>query len=261
MSSRASPIPPDAFERPSSPSPSVRSARATGTRPSSTFSPFRPVILPSTYSTRPGVYRGGGKPPPSSPGSRPSLPFGEKGTEEGDDAWETASVSSWGGERGREGEELSRERAFHPRLRDLRLPRPNVRKPEHSDDDARGGTQDEDGRDASELSNEQSSDRIEKNRHESERGTDAAREEDSVKTRVGQNAPVAGDLESRADEDAPDKARKCVESSCLSRAGEHADWDLRESISAGASSWKVETRSNRRATRYKFGGSDRLAGR
>ncbi|GAA5912702.1 uncharacterized protein JCM6883_006208 [Sporobolomyces salmoneus] len=123
MSSRASPIPADAFERPSSPSPSVRSnCSQFSARPSSTFSPFRPIVLPSTYTHRPVVYRAGARPPP--PTAFPGQPIGEVGKED-DENWETASVSSWGGDDVNEN-----GRAFHPRLRDLRSPRPNVRKPE-----------------------------------------------------------------------------------------------------------------------------------
>ncbi|GAA5965078.1 hypothetical protein JCM3765_004850 [Sporobolomyces pararoseus] len=124
MSSKPTPIPSDAFERPSSPSPSVRSQSS---QTSSSFSPFQPVVLPSTFNPRPIVYRPGGKPSlPTRMGGQP-MHFGEKGKEE-DDTWETASVSSWGG-----GEAAEEGRAFHPRLRDLRQPRPNVRRPESMD--------------------------------------------------------------------------------------------------------------------------------
>ncbi|GAA5975410.1 hypothetical protein JCM5350_006471 [Sporobolomyces pararoseus] len=128
MSSRASPIPTEAFDRPSSPSPSIRS---NSSQTSSSFSPFQPVVLPSSFTARPIVYRPGGKPslPTRMPGEM--MQFGERGKEE-DDAWETASVSSWGG-----GDTAGEGRAFHPRLRDLRQPRPNVRKPELRDSEER----------------------------------------------------------------------------------------------------------------------------
>ncbi|GAA6006144.1 hypothetical protein JCM11491_002047 [Sporobolomyces phaffii] len=135
MSSRASPIPPDTFERPSSPSPSLRS-HTSESLATSTASPFTPVILPRTSHVRPIVRREVARGAGDHGVQRPTLPVGEIAKK--DDEWETASVSTQGGR----AEDNVEDRRFHPRLRDLRLPRPNVRKPELAkstpDDDRQG---------------------------------------------------------------------------------------------------------------------------
>ncbi|GAA5868560.1 hypothetical protein JCM1840_005489 [Sporobolomyces johnsonii] len=113
MSSRGSPIPRDAFEPPTS--------------------PFQPV-LPSSSSRRPVVRRPIAPPSLPSPSSdrTPTL-FGEVGKEHELDDFDVLSVlsgSSWGGGgRGGEADDPeSDEGAFLPRMRDLRVGRPVVRK-------------------------------------------------------------------------------------------------------------------------------------
>ncbi|GAA5906368.1 hypothetical protein JCM5296_003181 [Sporobolomyces johnsonii] len=111
MSSRGSPIPRHAFEPPTS--------------------PFQPV-LPSSSSRRPVVRRPTAPPslPSPSSGRTPTL-FGEVGKEHELDDFDVLSVlsgSSWGGGGGGADDPESDDGAFLPRMRDLRVGRPVVRK-------------------------------------------------------------------------------------------------------------------------------------
>lgn len=105
-----------------------------------------------------------------------SMPFGEIGKEV-EDNWETASVSSFGGG----GEEASQGRAFHPRLRDLRQPRPNVRKPETKELEAKEEKQMEaPGSSVEKVAASESNEETEENRRpEGERNEEAAKDENT----------------------------------------------------------------------------------